>query len=79
MSMVVLRNRFKGFFSFFFQLLILTGFCNHLGCLSTAKHLERHYLLSGDADGAIILWELDLLSGKVILILSQMGPLFMGI
>ncbi|KAF3431933.1 hypothetical protein FNV43_RR26669 [Rhamnella rubrinervis] len=29
-----------------------------------AKHLERHYLLSGDADGTIILWELDLLSGK---------------
>ncbi|XP_062110029.1 elongator complex protein 2 [Humulus lupulus] len=29
-----------------------------------AKHLERHYLLSGDADGTIILWELSLLEGK---------------
>jgi elongator complex protein 2 len=28
--------------------------------------LERHYLLSGDADGAIILWELSLLDRKVI-------------
>ncbi|XVE92618.1 hypothetical protein REPUB_Repub01dG0113600 [Reevesia pubescens] len=30
----------------------------------TAKHLERHYLLSGDADGAIILWELSLSDNK---------------
>ncbi|GMN38645.1 hypothetical protein TIFTF001_007862 [Ficus carica] len=29
-----------------------------------AKHLERHYLLSGDADGVIILWELSVLKGK---------------
>ncbi|OMO64059.1 hypothetical protein COLO4_32127 [Corchorus olitorius] len=29
-----------------------------------AKHLERHYLLSGDADGAIILWELSLADNK---------------
>ncbi|KAI4357741.1 hypothetical protein L6164_001672 [Bauhinia variegata] len=29
-----------------------------------AKELERHYLLSGDADGAIILWELSLVDGK---------------
>ncbi|KAL5553066.1 hypothetical protein UlMin_040467 [Ulmus minor] len=29
-----------------------------------AKHLERHYLLSGDADGAIILWEFSLHKGK---------------
>jgi len=27
--------------------------------------LEQHYLLSGDADGAIILWELSLADGKV--------------
>ncbi|XP_052187549.1 elongator complex protein 2 [Diospyros lotus] len=26
-----------------------------------AKHLERHFLLSGDAEGVIILWELSLL------------------
>jgi hypothetical protein len=31
----------------------------------TAKELELHYLLSGDADGAIILWELSLVDGKV--------------
>lgn len=30
-----------------------------------AKGLEQHYLLSGDADGAIILWELSLIDGKV--------------
>ncbi|GLT69201.1 hypothetical protein SLA2020_413700 [Shorea laevis] len=29
-----------------------------------AEQLERHYLLSGDADGAIILWELSLLDRK---------------
>ncbi|KAB1205610.1 Elongator complex protein 2 [Morella rubra] len=29
-----------------------------------AKQLERHYLLSGDADGIIILWELSLHDGK---------------
>ncbi|GKU90268.1 hypothetical protein SLEP1_g4277 [Rubroshorea leprosula] len=29
-----------------------------------AKHLDRHYLLSGDADGAIILWELSLSENK---------------
>lgn len=29
-----------------------------------AKHFERHYLLSGDAEGAIILWELSVLEGK---------------
>lgn len=29
-----------------------------------AKHLERHYLLSGDADGVIILWELSLVDKK---------------
>ncbi|KAJ0095654.1 hypothetical protein Patl1_15093 [Pistacia atlantica] len=28
------------------------------------KHLEHHYLLSGDADGVIILWELSLSDGK---------------
>ncbi|XP_027363697.1 elongator complex protein 2 [Abrus precatorius] len=32
--------------------------------LFKAKHLEQHYLLSGDADGAIILWELSLIDGK---------------
>ncbi|CAL5209984.1 unnamed protein product [Lathyrus oleraceus] len=32
--------------------------------LFKAKELERHYLLSGDADGAIILWELTLVDGK---------------
>lgn len=29
-----------------------------------AKHLERHYLLSGDVDGAIIIWELSLADNK---------------
>ncbi|XP_073049967.1 elongator complex protein 2 [Primulina eburnea] len=29
-----------------------------------AKHLERHYLLSGDVDGVIILWELSLVDKK---------------
>ncbi|XP_009356223.2 elongator complex protein 2 [Pyrus x bretschneideri] len=29
-----------------------------------AKHLDRHYLLSGDASGAIILWEFSVLEGK---------------
>lgn len=29
-----------------------------------AKHLERHYLLSGDTDGVIILWELSLVDKK---------------
>ncbi|KAJ7943101.1 elongator complex protein 2 [Quillaja saponaria] len=29
-----------------------------------AKDLERHYLLSGDADGAIILWEFSLIDRK---------------
>ncbi|GAB2297006.1 Elongator subunit elp2 [Dionaea muscipula] len=29
-----------------------------------AKHLAQHFLLSGDADGAIILWELSLLERK---------------
>ncbi|GMY18455.1 elongator complex protein 2 isoform X2 [Fagus crenata] len=29
-----------------------------------AKQLERHFLLSGDADGAIILWEFSILEGK---------------
>jgi hypothetical protein len=33
--------------------------------LHTAKELELHYLLSGDADGVIILWELSLVDGKV--------------
>ncbi|KAG2709427.1 hypothetical protein I3760_05G238900 [Carya illinoinensis] len=32
--------------------------------LFKAKQLERHYLLSGDADGVIILWELCLLDRK---------------
>ncbi|MED6130952.1 Elongator subunit elp2, variant 2 [Stylosanthes scabra] len=32
--------------------------------LFKAKQLEQHYLLSGDADGAIILWELSLIDGK---------------
>ncbi|KAJ7954147.1 elongator complex protein 2-like [Quillaja saponaria] len=30
----------------------------------SAKELERHYLLSGDADGAIILWEFSLIDRK---------------
>jgi len=34
--------------------------------LYSAKELEKHYLLSGDADGAIILWEFSLLERKVI-------------
>ncbi|PON34199.1 Guanine nucleotide-binding protein, beta subunit [Parasponia andersonii] len=29
-----------------------------------ARKLERHYLLSGDADGTILLWEFSLLGGK---------------
>ncbi|KAJ4833598.1 Elongator subunit elp2 [Turnera subulata] len=29
-----------------------------------AKHLEQHYLLSGDAHGAILLWELSLAQNK---------------
>ncbi|PNX76030.1 elongator complex protein 2-like, partial [Trifolium pratense] len=32
--------------------------------LFKAKELELHYLLSGDADGVIILWELSLVDGK---------------
>jgi len=32
---------------------------------STAQQLEQHYLLSGDADGAIMLWEFSLIDGKV--------------
>lgn len=27
--------------------------------------MERHYLLSGDADGTIMLWELSLIDQKV--------------
>ena len=34
--------------------------------LFAAKHLELHYLLSGDADGAIILWEISLADNKVL-------------
>lgn len=30
-----------------------------------AKHLDRHYLLSGDTDGVIILWELSTKSNNV--------------
>lgn len=33
--------------------------------LSTAKGLDRHYLLSGDSGGVIILWEYSVLEGKV--------------
>ncbi|KAK4260777.1 hypothetical protein QN277_003850 [Acacia crassicarpa] len=29
-----------------------------------AKQLEQHYLLAGDADGAIVLWEMSLSDGK---------------
>lgn len=36
--------------------------------LSSAKNMERHYLLSGDADGAIMLWELSLIDQKVVLV-----------
>lgn len=32
-----------------------------------AKHFERHFLLSGDAEGAIILWELCLEDKKVLI------------
>ncbi|KAL4319422.1 hypothetical protein GQ457_18G021310 [Hibiscus cannabinus] len=35
-----------------------------------AKHLERHYLLSGDADGTIILWELSVADNKWRLVLQ---------
>lgn len=45
---------------------MLIGFVMSFFYLWTAKHLERHYLLSGDADGTIILWELSLLGGKVL-------------
>lgn len=31
-----------------------------------AKQLQHHFLLSGDADGAIILWELTLADRKVL-------------
>lgn len=31
-----------------------------------AKNLERHYLLSGDADGTIFLWEFSLADKKVL-------------
>lgn len=31
-----------------------------------ANNLERHYLLSGDADGTILLWELTLADKKVL-------------
>lgn len=30
-----------------------------------AKEMERHYLLSGDADGVIILWEYSTVDNKV--------------
>jgi hypothetical protein len=36
-----------------------------------AKQLDRHYLLSGDTDGAIILWELTLADKKVICFFSS--------
>lgn len=49
-----------------YQLLLCLFVCNELYCVSTAKQLERHYLLSGDADGIIILWELSLHDGKVL-------------
>lgn len=39
---------------------------NDYCCLSTEKQLERHYLLSGDADGVILLWELSLADKKVV-------------
>jgi len=32
---------------------------------SAAQRLQQHYLLSGDADGAIMLWEFSLIDGKV--------------
>ena len=34
--------------------------------LFLAKQFKSHYLLSGDSDGAIHLWELSLLDQKVI-------------
>jgi hypothetical protein len=39
--------------------------------LLAAKQLDRHYLLSGDTDGAIILWELTLAVKKVICFFSS--------
>lgn len=33
--------------------------------LFAAKNLDRHYLLSGDSDGIIILWELSTLNNNV--------------
>lgn len=42
---------------------------NELCHLFPAKHVERHYLLSGDAEGLIILWELSLSDGKVLFLL----------
>jgi len=39
--------------------------------LLAAKQLDRHYLLSGDTDGAIILWELTLADKKVICFFSS--------
>ncbi|KAL4319158.1 hypothetical protein GQ457_18G021400 [Hibiscus cannabinus] len=48
-----------------------------------AKHLERHYLLSGDADGTIILWELSVADNKWRLVLQlpqshKKGTLIVG-
>ncbi|CAI9785400.1 unnamed protein product [Fraxinus pennsylvanica] len=54
-------------------LITLPGHKAHVNCTHwlpsnkfafKAKHLERHYLLSGDADGAITLWEFSLADKK---------------
>ncbi|XAR52455.1 hypothetical protein NMG60_11020544 [Bertholletia excelsa] len=39
-----------------------------------AKHWERHYLLSGDSEGAIILWELSLVDKKWRYVLQAPQP-----
>ncbi|KAH0664740.1 hypothetical protein KY285_025946 [Solanum tuberosum] len=36
-----------------------------------AKQLEQHFLLSGDAEGVIILWEYSLVDAKVVICLFQ--------
>lgn len=49
--------------------------------LFAAKDLDRHYLLSGDTDGIIIIWELSTVNNNVkktfILILSWVSQQFM--
>lgn len=51
-----------------FRYKVLIEFLIHYYFVSeTAQQLRQHYLLSGDADGTIMLWEVSLTDGKVLL------------